>query len=377
MPEEITVIPVSTKKELKKFILFPWDIYRGENKYENWVPPLIMDQKDQFNREKNPFFKHADLQAFLAYKDGKLSGRIAAIIDHSFVEYQKEEVGFFGYFECFNDDLVAEALFKAAEEWVKEKGYKRITGPMNPTTGKSIGTLIDTFDIPPIIEMGYNAEYYPALIEKCGYGKSKDLLCYIMNTATLRLSDKMIRVAELVKKRYNISVRSLDMKEWDKTIPLLRSIYNEAWADNWGFVPFNKEEFDHLAKDLKMIVNPDLVLIAYMGDEPVGFTIPLPDFNQIFIKMNGRLFPTGLFKLLSGKKKIDILRTAILGVKKIAHNKGIDAVLVKEIYERGEKLGMKGSELSWILEDNMALVNLLEGWGAEHYRTYRIYDKKI
>jgi len=376
MSEKIEIISVSTKKELKKFIMFPWEIYRGEKKYENWVPPLIIDQKDQFNRDKNPFFKHADLQAFLAFKDGKLSGRIAAIIDHSFVEYQKEEVGFFGYFECFDDEAVAGALFKAAEEWVREKGYKRITGPMNPTTGKSIGTLIDSFDIPPIIEMGYNTEYYPSLIEKCGYGKSKDLLSYIMKT-TLKLSDKMLRVAELVKKRYNITIRSLDMKEWDKTIPLLRSIYNEAWAENWGFVPFNEEEFDHLAKDLKMIVNPDLVLIAYMGDEPVGFTIPLPDFNQIFIKMNGRLFPTGLIKLLTGKKKIDMIRTAILGVKKEAHNKGIDAVLVKEIYERGVELGMKGSELSWILEDNMALVNLLEGWGATHYRTYRIYDKKI
>ncbi|MDA3811996.1 MAG: GNAT family N-acetyltransferase [Spirochaetaceae bacterium] len=376
MSDEIEIISVSTKKELKKFIMFPWDIYRGEKKYENWVPPLIIDQKDQFNREKNPFFKHADLQAFLAYKNGKLCGRIAAIIDYSYVEYQKDEVGFFGYFECFDDDAVAGALFKVAEEWVKSKGYKRITGPMNPTTGKSIGTLIDTFDIPPIIEMGYNAEYYPALIEKCGYGKSKDLLSYIMKT-TLKLSDKMLRVAEIVKKRYNITIRSLDMKEWDKTIPLLRNIYNEAWAENWGFVPFNEEEFDHLAKDLKMIVNPDLVLIAYMGDEPVGFTIPLPDFNQIFIKMNGRLFPTGLIKLLTGKKKVDIIRTAILGVKKKAHNKGIDAVLIKEIYERCVKLGINGSELSWILEDNLALINLLEGWGAKHYRTYRIYDKKI
>ena len=377
MSEEIEIVSVSTKKELKKFIMFPWDVYRGEKKYENWVPPLIIDQKDQFNREKNPFFKHADLQAFLAYKNGKLSGRIAAIIDHSYVEYQKEEVGFFGYFECFNDESVAGALFKTAEDWVKGKGFKRITGPMNPTTGKSIGTLIDSFEIPPIIEMGYNTEYYPALIEKCGYGKSKDLFSYIMDATKLKLSDKMVRVAELVKKRYNITLRSLDMKKWDETIPMLRTIYNEAWAENWGFVPFSVEEFDHLADDLKMIVNPDLVLIAYMGDEPVGFTIPLPDFNQIFIKMNGRLFPTGLLKILTGRKKVDMIRTAILGVKKKAHNKGIDAVLVKEIYERGVEMGMKGSELSWILEDNMALVNLLEGWGATHYRTYRIYDKKI
>jgi len=376
MSEEIKIVPVTTKKELKLFIKFPWTVYRGEKNYENWVPPLLMDQNDQFNRKKNPFFKHADLQPFLAYKDGVLSGRIAAIIDYNYVEYQKDEAGFFGYFESIDDEAVAGELFKAAEEWVIAKGYKRITGPMNPTTGKSIGTLIDTFDIPPIVEMPYNADYYPSLIEKCGYGKAKDLNCYIMNT-TLKLSDKMVRVSEIVKKRNNISVRSVDMKDWDNLLKTLREIYNEAWADNWGFVPFTEEEFDHLGKDLKLIINPELVLIAYIGDKPVGFTIPLPDANQVFLKMNGRLFPTGIFKLLRGMKKIDMIRVAILGVKKEAHNKGIDAVLIKEIYERGEGLGMKGAEISWVLEDNLPLVNLLESWGMKHYRTYRIYDKNI
>jgi len=376
MSEDIKIISVSTKKELKQFIRFPWTVYRGEKKYENWVPPLLMDQNHQFNKKKNLFFKHAELQAFLAYKNGVLSGRIAAIVDFNYIDYQKDESGFFGYFESFDDEAVAGALFKAAEEWVIGKGYKKIIGPMNPTTGNSIGTLLDSYDTPPIIEMGYNREYYPPLIEKCGYGKSKDLLCYVMDE-TLKLSDKMLRVAELVKKRHNISIRSVKIKDWDTIIPIFRNIYNEAWADNWGFVPWDEEEFEHLAKDLKMYVFPELVLIAYMGDEPVGFTIPIPDFNQILVKMNGRLFPTGLLKLLSGKKRIDMIRVAMLGVKKEAHNKGIDAVLVKEIYERGEKMGMKGSELSWILEDNMPLVNLLEGWGATQYRKYRIYEKSI
>ena len=376
MSDEIKIVPVTTKKELKLFIRFPWAVYRGEKTYENWVPPLLIDQKDRFDKKKNLFYKHADLQAFLAYKNGKLSGRIAAIVDFNYIEYQKDETGFFGYFECFDDTAVANALFRAAEEWIIEKGYKKIIGPMNPTTGNSIGTLIDSFDAPPIIEMGYNAEYYPSLIEKCGYGISKDLLCYKMDE-TLKLSDKMLRVAELVKKRHNITIRSVKIKDWDTIIPIFREIYNEAWADNWGFVPWDEEEFEHLAKDLKMYVFTELVLIAYMGDEPVGFTIPIPDFNQILVKMNGRLLPTGIIKLLSGKKNIDVIRVAMLGVKMKAHNKGIDAALVKEIYERGEKMGMKGSELSWILEDNMPLINLLEGWGAKMYRKYRIYDKKI
>lgn len=376
MSEEIRIVPVSTKKQLKQFIRFPWTVYRGETHYENWVPPLLVGEKDLFNKDKDPFYKHADMEQFLAYKDDKLVGRIAAIIDYSYVEYQKDDCGFFGFFEALNDQAVANALFRAAEEWVKSKGYNSIKGPMNPTTGKTIGCLIDSFDIPPIIEMPYNAEYYPPMIEKCGYGKSKDLLSYRMD-GKLKLSDKMLRIADLVKKRHNISIRPIDMKDWDNSIEMIREMYNDAWEGNWGFVPWGKEEFEHLAKDLKMIAIPELVLIVYMGDEPVGFTIPLPDFNQVFIKMNGRLFPTGLFKILTGKKKIDMIRTAILGVKKKAQNKGIDAVMVKEIYEIGFRMGMKGSELSWILEDNINLTNLLENWGAEHYRTYRIYEKNI
>lgn len=376
MSEDIKIISVTTRKELKQFIRFPWKVYRGEKKYENWVPPLMMMAKEHFDRKKNLFFKHADMQLFLAYKNGVLSGRIAAIVDYSYVEYQKDESGFFGFYESFDDTDVASALFKSAEEWVLGKGYKKMLGPMNPSTGSSLGTLIDSFDIPPIYQMEYNAEYYPDLIEKCGYGKSKDLYCYIMDTS-LKLSEKMLRVAEIVKKRNNITIRSIDWKEWDTIIPILRDIINEAWADNWGFVPWNEEEFEYLAKDIKMFVDAKLVLITYMGDEPVGFAIPLPDYNQVFHKMNGRLTPSGIFKFLTGRKKIDIIRTAFLGVRKKAQNKGLDAVLVKEIYERGEAMGMKGSELSWVLEDNLALVNLLDGWGAKHYRTYRIYDKNI
>ena len=377
MSEEIQIVPVSTKKEMMQFIKFPWDVYRGEKKYENWVPPLLIDQKDQFNKKKNPFYQHADSQFFLAYKNGKLSGRIVAIVDYNYIEYQKNESGFFGYFESFDDQSVSDALFKAAEEWVLAKGYKKILGPCFPSTGTTVGTLIDSFDIPPVIEMPYNAEYYPALIENSGYGKIKDLYCYKMLKETLKLSDKMIRISDLVKKRYDISIRSVKMKDWDFVVKVLKEIYNEAWEDNWGFVPWTDEEFDHNAKDLKLAINPELVLIAYMGDEPVGFAIPIPDLNQIFKKMNGRLFPTGLFKLLAGKKKVDMIRVAILGLKKKAHNKGLDAVMVREIYERGDRLGMKGSELSWILEDNLTLVNLLEGWGADRYRTYRLYDKNI
>lgn len=376
MEQNVEIRKIDSKKDISRFIKFPWKIYRGKTRYDNWVPPLIIDKKSQFNRKKNPFFKHADMQLFLAYRGSEIVGRIAAIIDYDYVEYQKDESGFFGYFESFNDQLITDALMKAAADWIKEKGYSNILGPMSPSTGTSLGTLIDSFDIPPIIEMDYNPDYYPLLLEGTGLTKAKDLFSYNIDT-TLRLSEKMKRVSELVMKRHKVTVRTINMKDYDNEVELLRNIYNAAWKNNWGFVPWRKEDFDHLAVDIKMIINEKLVLIVEVEGEAVGFTIPFPNVNQIFIKMNGRLFPTGIFKLLAGIKKIDILRVAIFGVHEKHHNKGLDAVIIKEIYERGEALGIKGAELSWILENNHALNNLLTSWGAKHYRTYRVYGKSF
>ncbi|MBN1649015.1 MAG: hypothetical protein JW874_13350 [Spirochaetales bacterium] len=376
MSNDIFIKEASTRKDINAFIKFPWIIYRKQNKYPNWVPPLIIDKKSQLNKSKNPFFKHANMQLFLAYKDGKPAGRIAATVDKIYLDFQKKKDGFFGFFECIDDVAVAKALLEKAQHWVKSRGCTKIIGPMNPSTGSSLGLLADSYDLPPVVEMEYNPAYYLTLLEKAGYAKEKDLFCYKMDTR-LKLSEKMVRVSELVKKRLGIEVRKINFKELEKDLPVLRDIYNDAWKDNWGFAPWTEEEFEHLAADLKMIANPDLVLIVELEGKPVGFTIPLPDANEILVKMNGRLFPTGLFRLLAGLKKIKMLRVAILGIKGEYHNKGIDALLIKEIYERGEKAGFQGAELSWILEDNHALNNLLNTWGAERYRTYRVFSRNL
>jgi len=373
----VEVRPVNGAKELNDFILFPWDLYRGkESSYDKWVPPLVMDQKHIFSREHSKFFTHADQQEFLAYRDGKIVGRIAAMIDHAYVEYQKKNDGFVGFFECYNDPEAATALFVAAEAYLKERGMKRVMGPVNQSTGQILGCMISGFDIPPVVQMPWNPDYFQSLFERAGYEKEIDLYSYIMSTE-MPLSDKIKRVSELARKRNGVEVRPADMKNWDATVEIVRDIWNDAWADNWGFTPWTKEEFKVLAADLKLVMDKDMVFIAYVDGEPAGFAFPVPDVNEIMIKMNGRLFPTGIFKLLLGKSKVKLLRVAAFGVKQKFHNKGIDAAFVYDLYINGSKKGYTGAEFSWILETNFRLTNMLENWGAKNYKSHRIFRKQL
>lgn len=379
MSSEISVRKVSGKKELKDFILFPWGIYRGKKPYPypQWAPPLIMSEKELFDEKKNPFYAHADQANFLAYRNGKLVGRISAIQDRNYISFQQDNACFFGFFECFEDEEATKALFSEAEAWARGKKADRILGPMNPSTGHIMGILKDSYDLPPMVQMGYNPPYYNDLITNQGYGKEKDLFCYTMDADSLPLSEKMKRVSSIALKRNNITLRPVNMKKFREEVELIRELYNSGWEKNWGFVPWTPEEFDLLARDLKMIAEPALVLMAFAGEKLAGISIPLPDVNQIFLKMNGRLFPFGIFKLLLGSKKINRLRVAILGVGKEYHNKGIDAIFACETYRKGVELGYRVAEFSWILEDNYPLVNMLETWGAKRYRAYRVYCKKL
>ncbi len=374
----VSVEPIRTAAEIKRFILFPWKIYRGRNPSKNWVPPLIVGEKDSLDPKKNPFWAHAEWQHFLAYRDSRIVGRISAILDHNYVEFQKEKVAYLGFFEAIDDLEVARALFDAAAAWAKAKGMARIMGPMNPSPDHILGVLIDSFDIPPVIQMGYNLPYYPVLYESCGFRKEKDLYCYRMLAASLPMSDKIRRVAEIVQKKRKVSLRTIDMKKNFKAeVERIREVYNQAWERNWGFVPWTREEFDFMANDLRLVADPRVVLLAEAEGRLIGVSIPLPDVNQILIKMNGRLLPFGIFRLLLGRKKVDVLRLAILGVTRDYHNQGIDALIVYETYRRGLEAGYRGAELSWIIEDNYPIRNLLENWGAEHYRTYRVYTRDL
>lgn len=373
----IEIKPAISRKQKKDFVMFPYRFYRKMNSFPNWVPPLLMDEKKIFQPEKDPFYLHADIKHFLAYENGDVIGRVAGIVDHNYVSFHGEKTAFFGFFECTDNQEAAKMLTKAAEEWALNLGMERMIGPMNPSTNHILGVQIDNFESPPVVQMPYSPPFYDSLLKGSGFDKEKDLYSYIMDTS-LPLSDKIERVTELVKKRSKVQLRRINLKEFDKLSEMIREIWNDAWSTNWGFVPWTQEEFSHLAKDMKLVLIPELVLLAENENgEPVGFAFPIPDINKILIKMKGRLFPFGIFKLLAGKNKIPLIRVAAFGVKKKYQNTGLDALFIHELYTRAVKLGINQADFSWVLEDNLNLRNLLEGWGTTHYKTHRIYGKTL
>jgi hypothetical protein len=368
----IVIKKAESKKDLKKFVKLLWKIYDG-NPY--WVPPLIMDRMSMLDKEKHPFYKIADVEFFLAEKDGEIVGRIAAIVNHVHNDLHKDKVGFFGFYESINDQEVANKLFDTAKEWLTAKGMDTMRGPMNPSTNYECGLLINAFDQSPQIMMSYNPEYYLTLFDNYGLKKIKDLNAYYLKYETT-VSEKLKRVSEIVQKRRNFVVRTINMKDFDNEVKRVKEVYNDAWSKNWGFVPYTDEEFDHMGKDLKLIVNPDYVLIGELDGKPIGFALSLPNINEILIKNpSGRIFPTGIFKLLLGKKKIKTCRIITLGIKKEYQTLGYDSVLYYETWRRATQLNnIIAGEASWILEDNLLMNRAAEVMNGELYRKYRIYD---
>jgi GNAT superfamily N-acetyltransferase len=335
-----------------------------------------MEQRAVLDTNKNPFFLHSKIQNYLAYRGKDLVGRISAIIDDNYNEFQKEKTGFFGFFESIDDKTVSRALFSAAAKWIHDQGMNRMLGPANPSTNYVLGMLTDAFDKPPVLQMPYNPAYYVELIEDFGLIKAHDLYAYYMEDI-VPISDKIQRVAELVRKRKKVTVRPVNMKKLKDEIKLVKIVYNDAWERNWGFVPWTDKELEHLGDDLKMAAIPDLVLFAYVDGELAGWSLALPNLNQALKRINGRLFPFGILKLLWYSRKIDMLRVLALGICKKFQGMGLDAVLYYETYTRGNKHGFHRGEFSWILEDNHPMRNAMENWGARIYKTYRLYAKDL
>jgi len=370
----ITVRPARAASDRRRFIRFPWTVYRG---IDAWVPPLISDFKKKLDTVRNPFYEHAEIELFLARRNGAPAGTVAAIIDHHYNGFHDERTGFFGFFEAVNDDAVAGALIDAAAEWVAARGMERLRGPVNPSTAESMGILLDAYDRPPAIMMAYNPPYYPRLLEGAGLRKAKDMVALYMAEEETPVPPKVARVAELVRRRHNVTIRSADLKRIDREMELVKLIYNDAWTKNWGFVPFTDAEIDYAAGDLKMVLDPDLAFFAFVDGEPAGFSLAVPDFNQVLRRMNGRLFPVGVFKVLWYKRRIDLLRVVLAGVRHRYRNLGLDAVFYYETYMRGTAKGFNQGEFSWVLEDNVAMRTTLEKMGARVYKHYRMYDRPV
>ncbi len=365
---------VENRKELIEFIRVPFRIYRGD-KY--WVPPLVVDQLQLLDKKKNPFFKHGDAEFFIAYDESGLPvGRISAIYDSFYEKYRNERIGLFGFFDCFDEPKIASLLFESAESWLKSKGVKKVIGPFNLSIHNEVGVLIDGFDKPPIFMTNYNKPYYADLIEGLGYKKEKDLFAYWMDVYD-RSHERLFRLAERVLKGTKYTIRKVRIRDFDREIRNFIKIYNSAWEENWGFVPITDEEAQFMAKRIKPLVDEDLVAFAEYNGEVVGAILAIADYNFVFKRMGGSLFPFGIIKFFLYKRHIPWARVMALGVLKEHRNRGIESALIAFVLRNGLKKGFYSAEMSWTLEDNRAVNSLIEKFGGNRYKTFRIYGKEI
>jgi hypothetical protein len=364
---------VVTSRDKERFIRFPWKIYRQD---AHWVPPLIYERRGFLDPRRNPFFEHAEVKLFLVCDDSgrETLGRIAAIVNRRHIELHDENVGFFGLFECRDDPEAAAALFDAAAGFLKSRGIAVMRGPESLCVNDEVGLLVEGFDSPPAIMMPYNPRYYPALLETRGFRKSMDLLAWYGDARELVIPEKIPRGIELCRRRYGFQVRPIDLRRFDEEIRKIHTVYTEAWEQNWGAVAMTRKEFDHLAAQFKPVVDPDLCLIAEVGGETAGFSLALPDFNQALIRLNGRLLPFGILKLLWYRRKIDMIRILTTGVIKKFRHMGIDSCFYYETWKRANAKGIYRGEMSWILETNAAMNNALRNLGFRIYKRYRLYD---
>jgi GNAT superfamily N-acetyltransferase len=373
---KVNIKLVDRKGDLMEFIKFPWQIYKNDPR---WVPPLIMERKEFLDRNKNPFFKHAEVALYLAKRGTQTVGRIAGTVNHNHIEFHREKAGFFGFFECVQDSEVAKALLDTVREWLKSKGMEIMRGPANFSSNEEWGLLAEGFDSRPVIMMGHNPSYYLDLVESYGMVKAKDLYAYFMDES-LPPPERVVRMAENIRKRQRVRIRNINMKDFEGEVQRIKQIYNSAWSRNWGFVPMTDEEFDHMAGSLKQIVDPHVVFIAEVDGKPAGFSLALPDFNQVLARLNGRLFPFGILKLLwhiKIRSRIDGVRVITMGVVPEFQKRGIDTVFYVESFSVGMKRGYKWGEMSWVLEDNTLMNRALELLGARLYKKYRIYEIRI
>lgn len=367
-----SVRPARGARDRRAFVGLPYALHRSD---PNWPPPLRRDVRALLDPERNPFFAHGQAEYFLARRDGRVVGRIAAIRNRLHEEAHGDATGFFGFFESEDDPRTAALLLEAAAEWLRAHGLRALRGPLSFSINDDAGLLVDGFDTPAALMMPHNPRYYPPLVEAAGLRGIKDLLVY-ENTPD-RFPARLADAEPVVARRYGVGVRALDLARFDSDVARVRGLFNRGWERNWGFVPFTDREIDHLAAQLRSIVVPELVLFAEVAGEPVGFLAALPDLNQALrANPSGRLFP-GILSVWWASRRITRLRVLLLGILPEWRGRGIDALLYKRIWDEARRLGYDWSEAGWILEDNLPMRNALERMGFEVYKTYRVYERAL
>jgi len=377
MSRSFDVLPLKQQRgDILRFLTVPYSIYEND---PNWVAPLLYDLKKVFE-PKNPLFQHAEIQMWVATRNGADVGRISALIDHNYISFHADQAAFFGFFEAINDTEISGALFDAAINWARNKGMKRILGPMNLTTNDECGLLVDGFDSPPTFMMPYNPKYYADLVTHAGFAKAKDLVAYIVPLSKTPL-DRLARLAEKTRRRNpDLTARAVTKQSLDRDINLIKEVYNSAWEKNWGFVPMTDAEIDFMADRLKPLLVEGLVWVVESPTEPVAFLLALPDFNQAIKPLRGRLLTPRALNLLPqmlGWRLPKFCRVVTLGVKQGYRNRGLESLMLSEGLKVGFKIGFTAAEASWILEDNIRMRRVIEVCGGHTYKTYRIYQRPL
>lgn len=380
----LQIRPVKSSSDLNTLVRFPWQVYRGD---PNWVPYLYFDRKGFFDRQKHPFFQFADVEYFIAWRGDRPVGTIAAIINHRHNEFHAEKAAHFGVFEVLRDKEAALGLLQTASEWAQGKGMTKILGPASYSSNYSYGLLVEGFDSPPTVEMSYNPPYYAEFIQEAGFVQAMDLwawyfpLIELYGENSAQLPEKLVRVVGKIKQRYNITLREINMKDWENELLRFKDIYNAAWSKNWGFVPLTDGELHSLAESLKMVVDPRVTLFAEVDGNPIGASVPLPDINEILVKAKpGPSIASSILaaiRLLLGRRKVKLIRMFAMGVVEEYRGRGVDALFYYETVKRAMEAGYTQGEASWILANNDMMNRAIAMMGAQVYKTYRIYEKAL
>ncbi len=376
MPAAVAIEPADTPAQIEQYIRFPFDLYRD---YPHWVPPLLMERRDFLNPRKNPVYEYAQIQLFIARRGDVVVGTIAAIENRRFAEFHPDEarVGFFGLYECRPDAEASAALLTAAADWLRQRGATVMRGPTNFTTNDVLGLLVEGFDDDPAVLMPYNPPYYAEQFAACGLVKSKDL--YALEIKAEGYTGQLDRLASSVLSRGRATVRPVALSRWHEELAFVRRCYNEAWANNWGFVPWTDRELAALAKELKPLIDPRLAFVGEVDGQPAAISIAVPDANEALKLANGRLFPLGLLKIVWRIKvsRCTRVRVLALGVLPKYRRLGLDGLLIHRTIQSGLALGYRRAELGWVLEDNEAMLRPLEHLAAERTKVYRVYDRAL
>jgi len=387
MASPIQIQECKTAAERLKFIQFWWEPYKG-NPY--WVPPLVVERIEFLDPAKNPYFQHGRAAYFLATRGGEPAGTISAHINDRHNEFHNENIGFFGFFECINDYVVAEALFQTASDWCRSQGVSAIRGPANFSSNEDgYGFLIDGFDDSPRIYMSYNPPYYLNFAERFGFRKAMDLYAYALETDVYKkggLPPKLLRVTEKVRNRSGITIRPVNMARFDEEVECVKTVYNSAWEKNWGFVPMSEAEFDHLAVGMKQILDPRVVFVAEKDGKFIGFSLSFPDVNQALLAAHPSPNPAPIaYNLMLARmmwhwkvaRKVTWLRVFAMGVVEEWRAHGVAAMFYYETAKAGLPAGYKHGEMSWILENNLMMNRDIQTMGGHVYKTYRIVEKPL